>query len=119
MPKIDENMFRKMSEIKEKGIDPYPYTFDRTHHAADIQKKHAKLKPEEKTKDKVSVAGRILFKRIMGKASFLHIQDESGRMQLYLTQDNLGKEQYKLLTKKIDIGDIIGVAGIIFNSRGP
>ncbi len=114
---LDENKVRKLEEIKAAGIDPYPYSYDQTHHAREINEKYAKLKNEEHTNDKVSVAGRIILKRVMGKASFFHIQDQTGKVQIYLTQDDLGEEQYSLMAKKTDTGDIIGVKGAIFKTR--
>lgn len=117
----EENMLmqekiRKLNELKEKGINPYPYTYDQSHHAADILSKYDTLKNEEKIKDNVSVAGRIMTMRRMGKATFMHIQDETGKIQLYLRQDDIGKENYSLL-KKLDIGDIIGVKGNVFRTK--
>ncbi|MBU0456680.1 MAG: lysine--tRNA ligase [Nanoarchaeota archaeon] len=114
---IDASKLQKLNELKEKGVDPYPYTFSQTHHAKEINEMYSTLKKETKTKVKVSIAGRIMLKRVMGKASFFHIQDETGRVQLYLTKDILGDELYKILTKKTDMGDIIGAEGIIFKTK--
>ena len=111
-----QEKIRKLNELKEKGINPYPYTYDQSHHAADILSKYDTLKNEEKIKDNVSVAGRIMTMRRMGKATFMHIQDETGKIQLYLRQDDIGKENYSLL-KKLDIGDIIGVKGNVFRTK--
>ncbi len=115
-PQIDENKLRKLRELEELGINPWPYTYDQTHHAKDINEKYDHLKKEEHTKDAVSVAGRIMLKRVMGKASFFHVQDMSGRVQIYLTRDTLG-DRYKIFTKKVDMGDIIGVKGKIFKTK--
>ena len=106
----------KLNKIRELGIDPFPYSFDKTHHARDITKKYKQLKAEEKTKDNVSVAGRIMQMRKMGKAAFMHIQDATGKIQLYLRSDDVGVENYKLL-KLLDIGDIIGVNGTVFKTK--
>ncbi len=114
---VDGNKLRKLNEMKELGINPYPYTYNQTHHAKNVNDKYTTLKSEEHTEDKVSVAGRVMLKRVMGKASFFHIQDQTGRIQLYLTKDNLGADNYKILAKKVDIGDIIGVEGKIFKTR--
>lgn len=113
---LDESKLAKLEQLKEKGINPYPYTYEHTHRAVELNQKYAELKKEEHTKTKVSVAGRILLKRVMGKAAFYHLQDETGRIQIYLSKDML-KEDYKLFTKKIDVGDIIGVKGKIFKTR--
>lgn len=106
----------KLKQIKELGVNPYPYSFDKTHHAKDIQEKYEKLKPEDKTNDDVSVAGRVMTLRNMGKATFLHIQDESGKIQLYIRKDDVGADSYKLL-KKIDLGDILGAEGKVFKTK--
>ncbi|MAG60436.1 lysine--tRNA ligase [archaeon] len=114
---LDQDKLRKLQQIREAGVQAYPYSFNQTHHAKPLNEKHASLKPEEKKKTKVNVAGRIMLRRIMGKASFFHIQDETGKLQIYLTRDDLGEDQYKLITKKSDTGDIIGVSGTIFKTR--
>ncbi|HIH12209.1 MAG: lysyl-tRNA synthetase, class II [archaeon GW2011_AR9] len=113
---IDENKLQRLHELQLLGINPYPYTFNQTHHAASLNEKYAGLKPEEHTKDKVSVAGRIMLKRVMGKAAFFQIQDQSGKVQLYLAQDILN-DTYQTFAKKVDIGDIIGVEGRMFKTR--
>lgn len=107
---------RKLEELKQLGINPYSYSFEQKNHANEIQEKYKKLKKEEKTKDKVKVAGRIMQLRRMGKVTFAHLQDSTGKIQLYFRQDDVGKQQYKLL-KKFDIGDIIGAGGIIFKTK--
>ena len=106
----------KLDKLRKAGIDPFPYSFEKSHHANDLLNKYKKLKAEEKTKDKVSVAGRIMQVRKMGKATFMHIQDATGRIQLYLRQDDVGAENYKLL-KMLDIGDIIGADGNVFKTK--
>jgi len=107
---------QKVADLREKGINPYAYTFDQKHHADEINKKYENLKPEEQTKDIVSVAGRIMQLRSMGKIAFVHVQDQSGKVQLYFRENDLGKDKYKLL-KKFDIGDIIGAKGKIFKTK--
>lgn len=114
---LDENKLRKLQELKEMGINPYPYTFNQLHSAQEINTKYTHLKPEEHTTDLVFVAGRIMLKRVMGKASFFHLQDQTGRVQLYLSQDLLGEKDYTTLAKKTDMGDIIGVEGKIFKTK--
>lgn len=111
----------KLIEIQKMGIDPYPAaTFSVTHHAADIK---AGFQDENSEAYKqVRIAGRIMSVRDMGKANFAVIQDESGRIQIYLKRDELcpgeDKSLYEQLWKKlIDIGDIIGVTGFIFRTR--
>ena len=107
---------RKLEELKQLGINPYPYSFEQKDHAAEIQKKYKKLKKEEKTKDKVKVAGRIMQLRRMGRVSFVHLQDSSGKVQLYFREDDVGKKEYKLL-RKFDIGDFLGIEGTVFKTK--
>ncbi|MBT5022548.1 lysine--tRNA ligase [Candidatus Woesearchaeota archaeon] len=114
--KLIQERLRKLNELKEAGVNPYPYSFDKTHNAKDTNEKYAGLEKEDKTEDSVKVAGRIMQLRNMGKACFMHIQDESGKIQLYLRKDDLGADTYKLL-KKLDIGDIVGCEGKIFKTR--
>lgn len=114
---IDQNRLQKLQELQNSGVNPYPYTFSQSHHAKEINEKYSTLKNEGRADVKVSVAGRIMLKRVMGKASFFHIQDETGRVQLYLTTNIFGDELYHSLVKKTDLGDIIGVEGIIFKTR--
>lgn len=119
-PPIDEHRLvqeriRKLNELRAEGINPYPYSFNQTHHAAKIHETFdAKLQPEEQTTEQVAVAGRIRSIRSMGKVSFMHLQDGSGQIQLFLRQDDL--PHYDRI-KKLDIGDILGVHGHIFKTK--
>ncbi|MCH5351752.1 MAG: lysine--tRNA ligase [Clostridiales bacterium] len=98
----------KLDELTKAGNDPFKITsYDVTHHATDIT-----ASPEEGAV--VSLAGRLMSKRIMGKASFAHILDRSGQIQIYVKRDNLGEEKYDFFKKQLDIGDIIGVKGDVF-----
>ncbi|MEK6845836.1 MAG: lysine--tRNA ligase, partial [Nanoarchaeota archaeon] len=114
---LDQSKLAKLHELWGMGVNPYPYTYAQTHHAKDINEKFSKLNPGDHTLEYVSVAGRVMLQRVMGKASFVHIQDQSGKVQLYLTLDNLGEETYKQFSKKTDLGDIIGVEGIVFKTK--
>ena len=103
---------QKLAERQEAGKDPFKITkFDQTHHSNDIAEHFDEL--EGKT---VKVAGRIMSKRVMGKASFCHIQDRNGRIQLYVTRDNIGEEAYKDFKHYDDVGDIIGAEGEVFRT---
>ncbi len=113
--RLVQEKIRKLNELKELDVNPYPYSYDKTHNSAEIKQKHDGLAAEEKTEDKVKVAGRIMQMRNMGKAAFVHIQDETGKIQLYFRKDDIG-EKYKLL-KKVDIGDIVGVEGTVFKTK--
>jgi len=107
---------RKLGEIKKLGINPYPYSYDVKDCVIDIKKKFSKLKKEEKTKTKVSIAGRIMAIRKMGKAAFANLQDASGKIQFYIRKDDVGDKQYKLF-KLLDIGDIVGINGVVFKTK--
>jgi lysyl-tRNA synthetase, class II len=102
----------KLTELKENGKDPFQIMkYDVTHHSGDIIADFANL--EGKT---VSIAGRIMSKRVMGKASFCNVQDLKGRIQVYVKKDLVGDEAYKDF-KKFDIGDIIGITGEVFKTH--
>lgn len=113
--RLRQERIKKISELREAGIEPYPYSYEQTHHATDILEKHGKLKPETTTKDVVSVAGRVVLLRKMGKATFGHVQDESGRIQFYAREDELG-EAYTAI-RKLDLGDWLGVKGEVFTTK--
>ncbi len=100
----------KLAELREAGNDPYAITkFDKTHSAKEIKDSFSAL--EGKT---VTVAGRMLQKRVMGKASFLHILDATEKIQVYARRDVMGEDPYMAFRKKTDIGDILGVKGVVF-----
>ena len=102
----------KLAALQSEGNDPFQITkYEATHHSTDIKKEFDLL--EGKT---VSVAGRMMSKRVMGKASFCNIQDLSGSIQAYVARDNLGEDAYKAF-KKMDIGDIVGIKGTVFKTK--
>ncbi len=102
----------KLAELQSSGNDPFEITkYDQTHHSLDIKENYEAL--EGKT---VSIAGRMMSKRIMGKASFCNVQDLKGGIQCYVARDSLGEDEYKKF-KKLDIGDIIGVVGAVFKTK--
>lgn len=111
----DQELRRReeLQHLRDAGINPYPPSFDRSHHAAYILDTFRDEQPEPLAN--VTVAGRIVAIRKMGKASFLHIADSSGRIQIYAKKDDLG-EAYDLL-RLYDLGDIIGVEGFVFRTR--
>ncbi|MBT3691420.1 lysine--tRNA ligase [Candidatus Woesearchaeota archaeon] len=104
----------KLNRLIEEGINPYPYSFDKTHDSSEIQEEYSKLKDGEHTRKKVSVAGRVLTSRVMGKASFFTILDRAGKIQVFATKDKL--HNYNQL-KKVDHGDIIGIVGKVFKTK--
>ena len=102
----------KLSKLKQEGKDPFEITkFNRTHTSSQVVENYNELEGKD-----VTVAGRIMAKRIMGKASFCHIQDGDGRIQSYVSINDLGEESYKQF-KEYDIGDIIGITGFVFKTR--
>jgi lysyl-tRNA synthetase, class II len=107
---------RKLDELREMGINPYPYTYKITKHSKQIKEENSGLPPETKTEKHESVAGRIMLFRKMGKASFMTLQDDEGQIQAYIRSDDIGEEKYELL-KKLDLGDILGVKGKVFTTK--
>ena len=102
----------KLAELQAAGQDPFEITkFDQEQHSQEIRDDFEKFENQQ-----VSIAGRIMQKRVMGKASFIHIQDKQGRIQAYITRDELGEDEYKKF-KKMDIGDIVGVKGFVFKTK--
>ncbi len=100
-------------ELRNAGIDPFPYSYQISHNIDDILRIYNKDKQSEFD---VSAAGRIMLLRKMGRATFMHIQDFSGKIQIYFKKDIIGDKGYELL-KKLDVGDIIGVNGRVFTTR--
>lgn len=102
----------KLKVLQDEGKDPFVITkYDQTHHSSEIKENFDEL--EGKT---VRVAGRLMSKRVMGKASFCNIQDLKGNIQSYVARDSIGEETYKDF-KKFDIGDIIGIEGEVFKTK--
>jgi len=102
----------KLAQLQAEGKDPFRIVaFDQTHHSVGIKEHFEELENSD-----VSIAGRMLFKRVMGKASFCNIQDRDGRIQVYVARDEIGEEAYKDF-KKMDIGDILGVKGFVFKTK--
>jgi lysyl-tRNA synthetase class 2 len=110
----------ELEHIKAMGINPYPHRYDVTHTSGEIKDNFTDPQNEEETAAQksniVSVAGRIMAVRKMGKATFCHIKDEHGKIQIYIKKDDVGEQQYNLL-KLLDIGDIIGAKGFIFRTK--
>ena len=102
----------KLAELQAAGRDPFQIVkFNQTYHSEQIRRDFDELENEI-----VSIAGRMMFKRVMGKASFCNVQDKEGRIQVYVARDDLGEEAYKDF-KRMDIGDIIGVKGFVFKTK--
>jgi len=102
----------KLEQLKEMGRNPFEILkYDQTHHSKDIKDNFEEMEGKD-----VSIAGRIMSFRDMGKASFCDIQDRYGRIQAYIKQDELGEEEYKVF-KTYDIGDIVGIKGFVFKTK--
>ena len=102
----------KLKELQDSGRDPFLITkYDVSHHSKEIKDNFESLEEKE-----VTVAGRMMSKRVMGKASFCHIQDLKGSIQSYVARDEIGEDAYKDF-KKLDVGDIIGVRGFVFRTK--
>ena len=102
----------KLQELQNEGENPFALTtYDQDYHTDEIIEKF-----EEMEGKRVSIAGRLMSKRVMGKASFFDLSDRNGRIQLYVTRDELGEEPYKKF-KKLDIGDIVGIKGEVFRTH--
>ena len=102
----------KLEELQKQGKDPFAITkFNKTHSSQEIKDNYEALEQKD-----VTIAGRIMAKRIMGKASFCHIQDEQGKIQCYVSTNDLGEENYKEF-KTYDVGDIVGITGFVFKTR--
>ena len=101
----------KLDAIRAAGVNPYPYRFDATHTSVAVKENYSELENQD-----VTVAGRIMSLRVMGKASFVHIQDQAGRIQSYVRRDDVGADNYQVF-KKLDIGDILGVSGYVFTTK--
>jgi len=116
----DQELIRreKAEKIREMGMDPYGNRFDRTAYNLDIKEKYKDVEHDEfeNINDEFTIAGRIMFIRKMGKASFFTIQDKTGKMQIYISINDVGEEVYELF-KTADIGDIVGVRGKVMKTK--
>ena len=108
----------KAEKLRELGLDPFGHRFDRDSYAKDIKEKYADVEHDafENMDDTAKVVGRIMFIRKMGKASFFTIQDKTGTIQVYISINDIGEENYSLF-KTADIGDIVGVYGKIMKTK--
>ncbi|HKV87562.1 MAG TPA: OB-fold nucleic acid binding domain-containing protein, partial [Candidatus Dormibacteraeota bacterium] len=110
---------QKLQALRSQGIEPYQSRFDRSHSSAealDVFEQAEKSGGADARSDRVALAGRLVAIRVMGKATFAHIQDHAGRIQLLAKVDKLGEDAYKRFTD-LDLGDIIGVHGTLFRTR--
>jgi lysyl-tRNA synthetase, class II len=115
-----QRRLEKLQELREQGIDPYPPRSNRTHTAAEALEKFAELEDTlngEHDSDEITVAGRVMTIRDMGKSIFCHLQDGTGSIQLFLRRNDLGEEQHKWFKRMIDMGDFIEARGKLFRTR--
>jgi len=101
----------KLQKLRDSGVNPYPYFFKQSHYSGEIRENFDSLENKD-----VTIAGRIMSIRKMGKASFCHIQDGAGRIQTYIRRDDVGEESY-IHFKLLDMGDYIGVKGYVFKTK--
>ncbi|MAL16146.1 MAG: lysine--tRNA ligase [Balneola sp.] len=115
----------KLDELHDLGVNPYPYSFEVTHTSKHILDNEDKLIRDEETNpdsEIVTVAGRVMTRRIMGKASFFNLQDSEGTIQVYIRRDDVATEELgtdlynKVFKKLVDIGDIVGITGFVFKT---
>jgi lysyl-tRNA synthetase class 2 len=112
LSELEKVRYEKLKELQSKGKDPFQITqYEVTHYSQNVTDNFSDYEGQE-----ISVAGRIMAKRDMGKASFIHIQDKEGRIQSYVRKDEIDEEVYTEF-KKYDIGDIIGIKGIVFKTQ--
>jgi lysyl-tRNA synthetase class 2 len=107
----------KLERIRERGIEPYPARARRTHTASEASTAYEEAEASGTNGPTVQVTGRLRAIRVMGKSTFAHIEDGSGRIQIYLKRDDLGEEAYEVFKHDFDVGDFIGVEGSLFRTR--
>lgn len=106
----------KLAEIRQLGVPPYAYKYSVTHTTQDVREQFAEVGDAPDEAESVRIAGRIMTKRDHGKSGFAHLQDASGRLQIYVRQNAVGAGMYEVY-RKLDVGDIIGVSGVVFRTR--
>ncbi|MGL5794114.1 MAG: OB-fold nucleic acid binding domain-containing protein, partial [Waterburya sp.] len=119
LEEIRASRIEKVAQIKELGLNPYAYKWESSHHAAQLQSKYADLAAGEEVAEVVAIAGRIVARRVFGKLAFFELQDETGKIQLYLDKKRINSTMSDLegafnhLKKLSDTGDILGVKGTV------
>jgi lysyl-tRNA synthetase class 2 len=115
-----EIRLEKLQELREMGSDPYPYNFEVTHKSKQILDRPELIKQDDQDEEdveKVAVAGRVMTRRIMGGSTFFNLQDSEGQIQVYIRKNDVGKEEYNEVFKRLtDIGDIVGIKGHVFKT---
>ncbi|MCX6696984.1 MAG: OB-fold nucleic acid binding domain-containing protein, partial [Methanoregula sp.] len=113
---FDETRLEKVRALREKGITPYPHTFDRQNTVQEIKTRFRNI-THEKSAEQVSTAGRVYIIRNHGKTLFADLGDESGTIQLYIRKNDLGDDQFNLFNQYIERGDFVGVTGHVFRTK--
>ncbi|MBI5417163.1 lysine--tRNA ligase [Candidatus Poribacteria bacterium] len=108
---------QKSKVLREKNINPYVNKYNISHKTAQIVEMFSSIKEGEESKDEISAAGRIMALRKHGKSCFAHIEDNTGKVQIYIKQDKIGKENFEIFDSTVDIGDFIGVKGTVFKTK--
>lgn len=113
---IKERM-RKLAEIRKAGINPYPYKFEKKNNSSEVKKKYDHLKNDERTKDSVKIAGRVMTVRDLGNLAFATIQDSYDKIQIVLQKGETPEKKMEFFSKLIDAGDFVGIDGTVFKTR--
>ena len=108
----------KMEELREKGIDPFGVPFKPEHHSGELFKLYDDKSKEDLAELNIpaKIAGRVMTKRVMGKAGFMHVQDVEGQIQVYIRKNDIGEETFDYF-QHLDLGDIVGVEGHVFRTN--
>ena len=114
---IIKERLRKLDEIRKLKIEPYAYNFEGKEKISELHERFKKIKNDERTKEKVRVAGRIMSIRDLGNLVFATLQDGYGKIQIVLQSENLDEKKINFFKKLIDMGDFIGVDGEIFRTK--
>src|SRR3989344_5401795 len=114
---IISERLRKIKELREKGVDPYPSMSDVKNNSKELHEKFKKIKKEEKTKTKVHIAGRLMSIRDLGKIAFAVLDDGWGKIQIILQEKETPEKFRELFKKYVDTGDFVGVSGIVMRTK--
>ena len=106
----------EIENLKKEGIDPFGQRFERTHKSGEVIQKFNQLGIGESSQEKVTIAGRMMSLRKHGKAAFADIEDIEGRIQVYIKSNKIGQKAFELFNKT-DVGDILGITGIVFRTK--
>ncbi|AKI96818.1 lysine--tRNA ligase [Kosmotoga pacifica] len=115
---IRQQKIQSINELRELGVEPYPYRFNKSHPAAKIKEEFDYLQASETKEDvALSTAGRVMALRHHGKSAFFVLKDDSGRIQAYIRKDSVGEEKFKLFKKYVSLGDFVGIEGFPFRTH--